>query len=130
VKSLEEIAAKPTIYDVVIVGGGPSGSACAYWLAHAGWNVCLIEKKHFPREKTCGDGLTPRSVHQIAEMGLEGIVAANGHHYKGLRAFGFGASLEMNWPSTPRFRTTATRSRDSISMGSSRTTRRSTAQKC
>ncbi|HWD96712.1 MAG TPA: geranylgeranyl reductase family protein [Acidimicrobiales bacterium] len=102
-KSLEDLAAKPTIYDVVIVGGGPSGSACAYWLANAGWNVCLIEKKQFPREKTCGDGLTPRSVYQLSEMGLEGIVAANGHRYQGLRAFGFGATLEMNWPEHPIF---------------------------
>jgi geranylgeranyl reductase family protein len=98
VKSLDQVAAKATVYDVVIVGGGPSGSACAYWLAAAGWSVCLIEKKHFPREKTCGDGLTPRSVHQLAEMGLEGIVAANGHKYKGLRGFGFGATLAMEWP--------------------------------
>jgi len=103
VKRLEDVLAKPVTYDVVIVGGGPSGSACAYWLAQAGWSVCLIEKKHFPREKTCGDGLTPRSVHQLAEMGLEGIVAANGHKYHGLRAFGFGAELEMNWPEHPTF---------------------------
>jgi geranylgeranyl reductase family protein len=103
VKTLEDVLAKPTLYDVVIVGGGPSGSACAYWLAEAGWSVCLIEKKHFPREKTCGDGLTPRSVFQLAEMGLEGIVATNGHKYNGLRAFGFGAALEMNWPEHPVF---------------------------
>jgi menaquinone-9 beta-reductase len=103
VKTLEDVLAKPTLYDVVIVGGGPSGSACAYWLAEAGWSVCLVEKKHFPREKTCGDGLTPRSVFQLAEMGLEGIVATNGHKYNGLRAFGFGATLEMNWPEHPIF---------------------------
>ena len=69
VTSLREVVAKPTLYDVVIVGAGPSGSACAYWLAQAGWSVCLIEKKHFPREKTCGDGLTPRSVYQLARDG-------------------------------------------------------------
>jgi geranylgeranyl reductase family protein len=103
VKSLKDVAKKSTVYDVVIVGGGPSGSACAYWLAEAGWSVCLIEKKHFPREKTCGDGLTPRSVYQLAQMGLEDVVAANGHKYNGLRAFGFGASLEMNWPEHPIF---------------------------
>ncbi len=90
-------------FDVVIVGGGPSGSACAYWLAQAGWSVCLIEKKTYPREKTCGDGLTPRSVHQIAAMGLEAEVAAHGHRYDGLRAFGFGASLELHWPEHPVF---------------------------
>ena len=64
------------VFDVVIVGGGPSGSACAYWLAKAGWDVALLERKTFPREKTCGDGLTPRSVRQLADMGLEEIVAS------------------------------------------------------
>ena len=100
---LFETSASSTTYDVVIVGAGPSGSACAYWLARAGWSVCLIEKKQFPREKTCGDGLTPRSVHQLAQMGLEGTVARHGHRYEGLRSFGFGASLEMNWPQHPIF---------------------------
>jgi len=103
VQSLSEMISKPTTFDVVIVGAGPSGSACAYWLARAGWSVCLIEKKQFPREKTCGDGLTPRAVHQLAQMGLETTVAANGHRYKGLRGFGFGASVEMNWPDHPVF---------------------------
>ena len=101
--SLREVVSKPTVYDVAIVGAGPSGSACAYWLAEAGWSVCLIEKKQFPREKTCGDGLTPRSVYQLREMGLEDSVAAKGHRFNGLRAFGFGATLEMNWPEHPVF---------------------------
>ncbi|MHB1209055.1 MAG: geranylgeranyl reductase family protein [Acidimicrobiales bacterium] len=100
---LNEIVSSSRVFDVVIVGGGPSGSACAYWLANAGWSVCLIEKKDFPREKTCGDGLTPRSVYQLQEMGLESALAQNGHRYNGLRAFGFGASLEMNWPDHPVF---------------------------
>ncbi len=95
---LAELSSTTSRFDVVVVGAGPSGSATAYWLAEAGWSVCLVEKKVFPREKTCGDGLTPRSVYQLAEMGLEPAVAAHGHRYHGLRAFGFGASLEMNWP--------------------------------
>ena len=99
---LSDIASN-TIFDVVIVGAGPSGSACAYWLANAGWSVCLVEKKTFPREKTCGDGLTPRSVYQLQEMGLEREVARHGHRYNGLRAFGFGATLTMNWPEHPKF---------------------------
>jgi geranylgeranyl reductase family protein len=103
VATLEEIRTKHLDFDVVIVGAGPSGSACAYWLAQAGWSVCLVEKKDFPREKTCGDGLTPRAVHQLAQMGLETIVAANAHRYNGLRAFGFGASVELNWPEHPIF---------------------------
>ena len=101
--SLREVVSKPTVYDVAIVGAGPSGSACAYWLARAGWSVCLIEKKQFPREKTCGDGLTPRSVYQLQEMGLEDTVGAHGHKFHGLRAFGFGATLEMSWPEHPIF---------------------------
>ena len=90
-------------YDVAIVGGGPAGTAAAYWLAAAGWDVVLFEKKTYPREKTCGDGLTPRSVRQIQDMGLESVVAAKGHQYHGLRAFGFGASVEMMWPQHPVF---------------------------
>jgi geranylgeranyl reductase family protein len=103
VTSLTVLDPLPEPFDVVIVGGGPSGSSCAFWLAQAGWRVCVIEKKTFPRVKTCGDGLTPRSVHQLREMGLEETVAAHGHRYEGLRAHGFGASLEMTWPEHPIF---------------------------
>jgi geranylgeranyl reductase family protein len=103
VNDARDIAATSPTYDVVIIGGGPSGSACAYWLARAGWSVCLIEKKTFPREKTCGDGLTPRSVYQLQQMGLESEVARHGHRYHGLRAFGFGSTLAMHWPEHPKF---------------------------
>ena len=87
---------------MLIVGGGPSGSSCAYWLAEAGWDVALVEKKVFPREKTCGDGLTPRSVRQLADMGIEGSLAG-AHRYSGLRAHAFGKVLDLPWPEHPSF---------------------------
>ena len=90
------------MHDVVVVGAGPAGASCGYWLADAGWDVVMVEKKEFPREKTCGDGLTPRAVRQLADMGLEGALAGS-HRYTGLRAFGFGHSVEMQWPEHPHF---------------------------
>jgi geranylgeranyl reductase family protein len=87
---------------VLVVGGGPAGSSCAYWLAEAGWDVAVVEKKVFPREKTCGDGLTPRSVRQIADMGIEGALAG-AHRYTGLRAHAFGKVLDLPWPEHPSF---------------------------
>jgi geranylgeranyl reductase family protein len=90
------------VHDVVVVGAGPAGSSCGFWLADAGWDVVVVEKKVFPREKTCGDGLTPRAVRQLADMGLEAALAGS-HRYTGLRAFGFGRSMEMQWPEHPNF---------------------------
>ena len=90
------------VYDVVVVGAGPAGSSCGFWLAEAGWDVCIVEKKVFPREKTCGDGLTPRAVRQLADMGLEDALAGS-HRFTGLRSFGFGRSIEMQWPEHPNF---------------------------
>ncbi len=78
------------------------GSSCAYWLAEAGWDVAVVEKKVFPREKTCGDGLTPRSVRQLADMGIEGALAG-AHRYTGLRAHAFGRVLDLPWPEHPSF---------------------------
>jgi len=89
--------------DVLVVGGGPSGAACAYWLAEAGFEVLLVEKKRYPREKTCGDGLTPRSVKQLEDMGLAERLATDAHRYTGLRSMGFGKTLELRWPSHPDF---------------------------
>jgi geranylgeranyl reductase family protein len=58
------------IYDVVIVGAGPSGSTTAHYLAREGFNVLLLDKFNFPRDKTCGDGLTPRALHILDDMGI------------------------------------------------------------
>ncbi|HEV3214058.1 MAG TPA: geranylgeranyl reductase family protein [Acidimicrobiales bacterium] len=98
---LDDVAS--SVHDVVVVGGGPSGASCAFWLADAGWDVVVVEKKTLPREKTCGDGLTPRAVRQLADMGVEPLVAASGHRYDGLRAVGFGREMELRWPEHPHF---------------------------
>ncbi len=87
-------------HDVLVIGGGPSGASTAYWLAEAGHDVVFVEKKTFPREKTCGDGLTPRAVHQLAEMGLADKLA-DYHRYDGLRAVAHGITLSLDWPSHP-----------------------------
>jgi menaquinone-9 beta-reductase len=88
--------------DVLVIGGGPSGAACAYWLAEAGHEVVLVERKHYPREKTCGDGLTPRSVRQLEDMGLATELAHH-HRFDGLRSIAFGRTLELRWPEHPDF---------------------------
>ena len=63
------------VTDVLIVGAGPAGAGAAYWLARHGHDVTVVEKRRFPREKTCGDGLTPRAVKQLVDMGLESELA-------------------------------------------------------
>jgi len=88
------------VTDVLIVGGGPAGAAAAYWLALAGHRVSIVEKRHFPREKTCGDGLTPRAVKQLDDMGLTEPLSKY-HRFSGLRATAMGKELELEWPEHP-----------------------------
>lgn len=90
-------------HDVLVIGGGPAGAAAGFWLAKAGHDVCVLERKAFPRDKTCGDGLTPRAVHQLRDMGLEPAIAAGHHRHDGLRAVAHGITVELPWPEHPVF---------------------------
>jgi geranylgeranyl reductase family protein len=88
----------PRDADVIVVGAGPAGSATAYHLARAGHDVLLLEKAEFPREKVCGDGLTPRAVKALVAMGIDTSEDAGWLHNKGLRIIGGGMRLEIPWP--------------------------------
>ena len=90
----------PDRYDVLVVGAGPAGSSAAYWLAEQDRKVLLVEKKRFPREKACGDGLTPRAVRQLHDMGLAEPLSRF-HRFDGLRSIAHGMTLEMPWPDHP-----------------------------
>jgi menaquinone-9 beta-reductase len=84
--------------DVIVVGAGPSGATTAYYLAQAGLNVLLLEKARFPREKVCGDGLTPRAVKTLVAMGVDVGPESGWLRNKGLRVIGAGMRLELAWP--------------------------------
>jgi geranylgeranyl reductase family protein len=83
--------------DVIVVGAGPAGSATAFHLAQAGLNVLLLEKTVFPREKVCGDGLTPRATRQLVKLGVD-LGAPGWIRNKGLRIIGGGVRMELPWP--------------------------------
>ncbi|NUT32254.1 MAG: geranylgeranyl reductase family protein [Hamadaea sp.] len=89
--------------DVIVVGAGPGGSATAYHLARHGVSVLLLEKTEFPREKVCGDGLTPRAVKQLIDMGVDVSEESGWLHNKGLRVIGGGIRLELPWPELASF---------------------------
>jgi menaquinone-9 beta-reductase len=84
--------------DVIVVGAGPSGSTTAYYLAQAGLDVLMLEKSTFPREKVCGDGLTPRGVRALVAMGISVSEQDGWVRNKGLRIIGAGQRLELPWP--------------------------------
>ncbi len=85
------------IYDVLVVGGGPAGASAAYWLASRGHDVVIIERTLFPRNKTCGDALTPRAVKQLHDMGLADALLPC-HRCDGLRMTVGDRRIEMPWP--------------------------------
>jgi geranylgeranyl reductase family protein len=89
--------------DVIVVGAGPGGSAAAYHMARHGLRVLLLEKTTFPREKVCGDGLTPRATRQLIRMGVDTSEKAGWLQNKGLRVIGGGVRLELDWPELATF---------------------------
>lgn len=83
--------------EVLIVGAGPTGAAAAIHAARSGFETLMVDAAAFPRDKTCGDGLTPRAIHELQSLGLaEKIIS--GYHNRGLKLHGFGASVTAPWP--------------------------------
>ncbi len=84
--------------DVIVVGAGPAGSAAAWQLRQAGREVVVLEKAAFPREKVCGDGLTPRGVKALQDLGVDTSPQAGWVRHRGLRVHGGGVVTEVDWP--------------------------------
>src|SRR5262249_13881607 len=83
----------------------------AYHLANHGVRVLMLEKSEFPREKVCGDGLTPRAVKELVAMGVD-TEGEGWARNRGLRVIGGGVRLELDWPdlaSFPNYGLTRTR---------------------
>ena len=92
------------LYDVAVIGAGPGGSAAAHYLAKSGLDVLLLDKSEFPRDKTCGDGLTPRALHVLDDMGILDEVRSAGFQINGLELHArAGNSLRAPIPKHPQY---------------------------
>jgi len=83
-------------FDALVVGAGPAGSAAAYRLTSAGAAVALLDRVRFPRDKACGDLLSPRAMQALSDLGvsIEGSVRVGDLEL----VAGAGRSLDLPWP--------------------------------
>jgi len=97
------VSAEHTIEtDVLVVGAGPGGSATAYHLARHGIDVTMVERAALPREKVCGDGLTPRGVAAISDMGID-TEDPGFEKVIGLRVYTRNTTIQLPWPELTSF---------------------------
>ncbi len=87
-------------YDLIVIGAGPAGAAAATVAARKGLSVAVFEKRGYGRDKVCGDGLTPRAVGALQELGID---LDGAHRIDGLRMIAGAKVRELAWPTTTRF---------------------------
>ena len=69
------------VFDVIIAGAGPGGSSLAAWLGRKGVSTLLLDRAHFPRDKVCGDGLTPKALYWLEALGCVDEVLDQSNSY-------------------------------------------------
>ncbi|WP_156806871.1 geranylgeranyl reductase family protein [Corynebacterium capitovis] len=83
-------------FECLVVGAGPSGAAAAVAAQRAGMSTLLIDAQPPRRDKTCGDGLTPRAVHTLRRLDLTDVLPP--YRNLGLKLHGFGGDVTAPWP--------------------------------
>ena len=92
-------ALKNTV-DLVIIGAGPAGAATAIRAARQGVDTVVFDRAPYGRDKACGDGLTPRAVGALADLGID---LGEAHLIEGLRMIAGTTERVLPWPETSRF---------------------------
>lgn len=90
----------PLTTDVLVIGGGPAGASVGTWLARSGHHVTIVEKRAEPRQKSCGDVLTPRALAELSKIQVDPTLVG-GHVVHGVRMKHGGRSVDVPWPDHP-----------------------------